>query len=102
MSSTTQPSHDEIAAQARTLWEQRGRPADQDTDIWLEAERSLRDRSTASAQTSTKISAPANDPVAQSEKVRRAQNKNVEAKNRAPAPEARNPIPASRSNGPRA
>ncbi|HEX3729381.1 MAG TPA: DUF2934 domain-containing protein [Opitutaceae bacterium] len=30
-----------VAERARTLWEQRGRPSDQDLQIWLEAERQL-------------------------------------------------------------
>lgn len=30
-----------VAERARSIWEQRGRPADQDLDIWLEAERQL-------------------------------------------------------------
>jgi hypothetical protein len=30
-----------VAERARALWEERGRPADQDLEIWLEAERQL-------------------------------------------------------------
>jgi len=36
------PSHEEIAARARALWQQEGYPADRDEEIWLEAERQLR------------------------------------------------------------
>jgi len=35
------PLHDEIAQQARTLWEHYGRPEGRDQEIWLEAERQL-------------------------------------------------------------
>ena len=35
------PSHAEIASYAEQLWEQRGRPANRDIDIWLEAEEML-------------------------------------------------------------
>ena len=34
-------THDEIAARARALWEQYGKPAGRDEMIWLEAEREL-------------------------------------------------------------
>ena len=34
-------THEEISTRARTLWEERGRPLDQDEVIWLEAERRL-------------------------------------------------------------
>ena len=33
------PTHEEIALQALNLWQERGRPAGCDTEIWLEAER---------------------------------------------------------------
>ena len=36
------PSHEEIAVEAEVLWRQRGCPRDCDTQIWLEAERTLR------------------------------------------------------------
>jgi hypothetical protein len=36
------PSHDEISALARAIWEKRGCPHGQDSAIWLEAERRLR------------------------------------------------------------
>jgi hypothetical protein len=35
-------THEEIARHARNLWEQYGRPAGRDEQIWLEAERQLR------------------------------------------------------------
>jgi hypothetical protein len=35
------PTHDEIAQQAHELWQDRGCPDGQDTEIWLEAERQL-------------------------------------------------------------
>lgn len=35
------PLHDEIARQARRLWEGYGRPAGRDVAIWLEAERQV-------------------------------------------------------------
>lgn len=35
-------AHAEIARRARELWEQEGRPAGRDEEIWLEAERQLR------------------------------------------------------------
>jgi len=34
-------SQDAIARRARQLWDERGRPGDQDVEIWLEAERQL-------------------------------------------------------------
>ncbi|HYC70241.1 MAG TPA: host attachment protein [Opitutaceae bacterium] len=36
-------SEDPVAARARQLWEQQGRPAGRDLDIWLQAERELRE-----------------------------------------------------------
>ena len=33
--------HDKIAARAAQLWRERGQPSGQDSEIWLEAERSL-------------------------------------------------------------
>lgn len=36
-------THDEIARHARELWQDRGCPVDRDEEIWLEAERQLRD-----------------------------------------------------------
>ncbi|HWA27044.1 MAG TPA: DUF2934 domain-containing protein [Lacunisphaera sp.] len=35
------PTHDEIARQARGIWQDRGCPTGIDTEIWLEAERQL-------------------------------------------------------------
>jgi hypothetical protein len=35
------PTHDEIARQARQIWQNRGCPSGNDTEIWLEAERTL-------------------------------------------------------------
>ncbi len=37
------PSHDEIAVKAHGLWKDRGCPEGIDNEIWLEAERQLRD-----------------------------------------------------------
>jgi hypothetical protein len=42
---TDDPSHDEITEHARGLWQSRGQPEGQDTEIWLDAERELRARS---------------------------------------------------------
>ena len=36
------PTHAEISFVARTIWERRGRPENEDSEIWLEAERQLR------------------------------------------------------------
>jgi quinol monooxygenase YgiN len=41
-SSRPEPTFEEIAASAHSLWEKRGRPFNQDDQIWLEAERRLR------------------------------------------------------------
>ena len=35
------PTHQEISEMARALWEHRGKPVGEDTDIWLEAEQKL-------------------------------------------------------------
>lgn len=40
----TDPSYDEISDHARGIWQSRGQPAGQDTEIWLDAERELRAR----------------------------------------------------------
>lgn len=40
-STLTQPSHDDIAGKAKELWENYGRPAGRDEEIWFEAERLL-------------------------------------------------------------
>lgn len=37
------PPYESIAARARQLWEQQGRPAGRDLDIWLQAERELQE-----------------------------------------------------------
>ena len=36
------PSHDEIAARARVIWERNGRPDGRDEQHWLQAEKELR------------------------------------------------------------
>jgi len=36
------PTHDEIALCAYSLWEQQGRPQNQEVEIWLQAETQLR------------------------------------------------------------
>ena len=36
------PTHSQIATQAQSIWEMRGRPEGQDQDIWLTAEHELR------------------------------------------------------------
>jgi hypothetical protein len=38
---TNSPTEQEIAQRAREIWNSRGQPAGQDTEIWLEAERQL-------------------------------------------------------------
>jgi hypothetical protein len=38
---TPPPTREQIAALAREIWEERGRPEGSDLDIWLEAERQL-------------------------------------------------------------
>lgn len=42
-----EPTHEEIAARARSLWAERGNPAGRDLEHWLEAERQLRERGEA-------------------------------------------------------
>jgi hypothetical protein len=42
---TIDPTYDEISERARDLWQSRGKPAGQDTEIWLAAEQELRSRS---------------------------------------------------------
>jgi len=45
MSMSTRPNpltHDDIARHARQLWQDRGRPEGQDQELWLEAERQLK------------------------------------------------------------
>lgn len=37
------PSHDQIADRARAIWEQSGHPEGRDLEVWLQAERELRD-----------------------------------------------------------
>jgi hypothetical protein len=37
-----EPTHDEIALSAYSLWEQQGRPQNQEVEIWLQAEIQLR------------------------------------------------------------
>jgi hypothetical protein len=48
-SPAARPSHDDIAARARALWESRGQPSGQDDAIWLEAETQLSPPSTTNA-----------------------------------------------------
>jgi len=40
---TGEPTHDEIALCAHSLWEQLGRPQQQEVAIWLQAETQLRE-----------------------------------------------------------
>lgn len=40
------PTHDDIARKAHALWKDRGCPSGIDDEIWLEAERQLRDEFT--------------------------------------------------------
>jgi hypothetical protein len=42
--SSTMPSHDDISARARELWERAGRPEGRDDEHWLQAERELREK----------------------------------------------------------
>jgi hypothetical protein len=39
------PTHEAIAARARQLWEEAGRPAGRDEEFWLRAEQQLRSES---------------------------------------------------------
>lgn len=99
MSSFDDPSHDEITQRAKSLWEERGRPEGRDTEIWLDAEKSLKqrdDQSFSSAQ--ERDSTP---PISVEKSSRRAQRREADDnRNRAPAPETRLPPRAPRSNGP--
>jgi hypothetical protein len=40
--SAAAPTHDQIAARAREIWQRNGRQAGRDQENWLEAERQLR------------------------------------------------------------
>jgi len=42
--SKNEPTHDEIAAVARAIWEQEGRPEGRNVEHWLQAEKQLRQR----------------------------------------------------------
>jgi len=44
-------THDEISARAQQLWEDFGRPVGRDEEIWLQAERALRDSTPPSSET---------------------------------------------------
>lgn len=44
------PTHDDIARKAHDLWKDRGCPSGIDNEIWLEAERQLRDDFTSRVQ----------------------------------------------------
>jgi len=59
----TDPSNDDISERAYALWRERGRPEGQESEIWLEAERELKQShqrsSGVQASTPTAISAPA-------------------------------------------
>ena len=37
------PTHEEISERAHQLWERAGKPAGQDHDFWLQAERELKE-----------------------------------------------------------
>lgn len=51
---SSQPTHDEIAAKAHALWEQRGHPTGSDNEIWLEAERLLKAEAPAAPSATAK------------------------------------------------
>lgn len=55
------PTHEEISRRAEEIWEQQGRPAGRDEEIWLEAERTL----SASAPAAPRASGNSADPVTQ-------------------------------------
>jgi hypothetical protein len=46
-----QPTHDEIALKAHSLWKDRGCPEGIDNEIWFEAERQLRGENPPGAET---------------------------------------------------
>lgn len=46
---TKSPSHEEISYRARELWQSRGNPTTTDNEIWLEAERQLKETPSQSA-----------------------------------------------------
>jgi len=56
-----QPSRDDIAALAYQIWEKNGRPAGQDVEFWLQAERSLLSSSKPQPQAAAPV-APAVPP----------------------------------------
>jgi hypothetical protein len=45
------PTHEEISLEAQKIWQNRGCPADCDTEIWLEAERKLMENPAANTFT---------------------------------------------------
>ncbi|MFA6287827.1 MAG: DUF2934 domain-containing protein [Opitutaceae bacterium] len=47
------PTHEEISRCAETIWQDRGRPAGRDDEIWLEAERQLAAKSSHSPSLKT-------------------------------------------------
>jgi len=47
------PTHEEVAIRAYHNWQHRGSPAERDTDIWLEAERQLTEKSSAAKSDAT-------------------------------------------------
>ena len=56
-------SHEEVARRARELWEQYGRPAGRDEQIWLEAERQLRGLDLTDPKVAARLAAHNGAPV---------------------------------------
>lgn len=53
-----QPTHEEISQKARELWENYGRPAGRDEEIWFEAERALQSPASTPSAEPTKDTTP--------------------------------------------
>ncbi len=49
-------AHEDIAARARAIWENAGRPEGRDTEYWLQAERELRESARVRAAAATERS----------------------------------------------
>jgi hypothetical protein len=70
--SEQQVSQEAIAQRARSLWLERGQPAGQDEEIWLQAERELREQEVGATTPAVPVPAPSATPAVLSPSVSEA------------------------------
>lgn len=80
------PNHEEIAQRAYQLWQQAGEPADQEVEIWLEAERQVgaKDRQSRSSKSERNGTGSSGHEAAHEEKASGSGNEGEAGSHNAP------------------